>query len=134
MPTFDYTNVTVGPAVTWDTGNIFTSNVIRSAEREQETILDRNDMPSISVVDGEIVIRNPSTFRSVAQLCTSVMCPRREECLRNIGNINALGRPTKEMGFTHNENGCGYFLPRTPEHINQLRERGVNGLRSAWRM
>lgn len=89
-------------------------------------------MPTLRVVDGEPVITDPSNFRSVAMLCTNIVCSRRSDCLRSIGNPNSVGTPTKENKFHSTEHGCEYFVPRTPEYINQLRERGVNRLGSAW--
>ena len=117
---FIYQNPEAGQTRTWVEG------MLRVQEGE--------DMPTVSMVDGEITIVNPSTFESVPSLCTSKRCPRMDDCLRSIGSRDAVGAPTRERGFTSGENGCGYFLPRTTQYINQLKERGVNKLKSAWRI
>lgn len=89
-------------------------------------------VPSLNIVDGQPVITDPTDFRSVPMLCYNIECPRRNECLRSTGSINRVGRPTQENEFISGSIGCEYFVPRTPEYINQLRKRGVNRLQSAW--
>ena len=105
----------------------FYNRVILRLQR-QET----GPMPRLSLVDGEIIVVNPSDFINTPGFCHNTRCPRMSDCLRSIGNLDAVGIPSNTSSYISSRNGCRFFVPRTTHYINQLKERGINKLHSAW--
>ena len=128
MPqSFIFNTITIAAG---STSEISTSNPFQST---QTATTEESIMPQIRVVDGEIVIRNPTNFLAAPAMCTNYRCPRTGDCIRSIGNVNAVGNPTKGNKYISGISGCQYFLPWAAQYIEQLKERGVPKLSSAWR-